>query len=97
MGLRTVVGEVGGSTLIYPACSLETHLSGQDKWDAGGEGQWFEDRLRFFNAGMIYFTYLTDFCYFSLKIVFRKLLDIVRAGKKMNHLKGDVEGFRYFH
>ena len=46
---------------------------------------------------MIYFTYLTDFCYFPLKIVFRKLLDIVRAGKKMNHLKGDVEGFRYFH
>jgi hypothetical protein len=45
-----------------------------DKWDAGGEGQWFEDRLRFFNAGMIYFTYLTDFCYFPLKIVFRKLL-----------------------
>jgi len=35
-----------------------------------------------FYAGMIYFTYLTDFCYFPLKIVFRKLLDMVGAGQK---------------
>jgi hypothetical protein len=29
--------------------------------------------------GMIFFSYLTDFSYFSLKIVFGKLLDMVRV------------------
>ena len=28
-------------------------------------------------TGMIFFSYLTDFSYFSLKIVYRKLLDTV--------------------
>ena len=30
----------------------------------------------------LFFSYLTDFSYFPLKIVFRKLLDTVRTGKK---------------
>jgi len=33
-------------------------------------------------SGMIFFGYLTNFSYFPLKIVFRKLLDMVRTGKK---------------
>jgi hypothetical protein len=33
-------------------------------------------------AGMIFVSYLIDFSYFSLKIVFRKLMDMVRTGQK---------------
>jgi hypothetical protein len=33
-------------------------------------------------AGMIVVSYLIDFSYFSLKIVFRKLMDMVRTGQK---------------
>jgi len=36
------------------------------------------------------------FSYFPLKIVFRKLLDMVRTGQKVTILKGDVDGFSYF-
>jgi hypothetical protein len=34
-------------------------------------------------SGMIFFSYLTDFIYNPLKMVFRKLLDTFRTGKKM--------------
>jgi hypothetical protein len=37
----------------------------------------FED-----TTGMIFFSYLTDFSYLPLKIVFRKLLDMVSTGQK---------------
>ena len=33
-------------------------------------------------AGMIFFSYLIDFSYFPLKIVFQKLMDTVRTGKQ---------------
>jgi hypothetical protein len=33
-------------------------------------------------SGMIFFSYLTDFSYFPLKIVFWKLLDRIRTGQK---------------
>jgi hypothetical protein len=33
-------------------------------------------------AGMIFVSYLTDFSYFPLIIVFPKLLDMVRTGQK---------------
>jgi hypothetical protein len=39
--------------------------------------------------------YLTNFNYFLLKIVFRKMLDMVRTGKKMTILKGVVDSFSY--
>jgi len=39
-------------------------------------------------SGMICFSYLTDFSYFPLKIVFRKLLDMVRTGQKWPFWKG---------
>ena len=48
------------------------------------------------HSGMILFSYLTDFSYFTLKIVFQKLLDTVRTNKKMTILKGGVDNFRYF-
>jgi hypothetical protein len=37
----------------------------------------FED-----TTGMIFFSYLTDFSYLPLKIVFRKLLGMVSTGQK---------------
>jgi len=37
---------------------------------------------------MIFFSYLTDFSYFPLKIVFRILLDMVRTGQKWPFWKG---------
>jgi hypothetical protein len=37
---------------------------------------------------MILFSYLTDFSYFPLKIVFQKLLDTVRTGQKWPFWKG---------
>jgi hypothetical protein len=45
---------------------------------------------------MIFFSYITDFSYFPLKIVFRKLLDKVKTGKKITNLKGGVDGLNYF-
>jgi hypothetical protein len=37
---------------------------------------------------MIFFSYLTDFSYFPVKIVFQKLLDTVRIGQKWPFWKG---------
>jgi hypothetical protein len=59
---------------------------------------------------MILFSYFTDFSYFPLKIVFRKLLDTARTGQncvpkvaghgqnrsKLTILKGSKDGFSYF-
>ena len=39
-------------------------------------------------AGIILFSYLTDCSYFTLKIVFRKMLDMVRTDKKWQFWKG---------
>ena len=39
-------------------------------------------------TGIILFSYLTDFSYFTLKIVFRKLLDTVRTGQNDNFERG---------
>ena len=39
-------------------------------------------------TGMIYFSYLTDFSYFPMEIVFRKLLDTVRTGQNWPVWKG---------
>jgi hypothetical protein len=46
-------------------------------------------------TGIILFSYLTDFSYFTLKIVFRKLLDSQNRSK-MTILKGGVDGFIFF-
>ena len=48
------------------------------------------------HSGMTLFSYLTDFSYFTFKIVFRKLLDTVRTDNKLTILKGGVDSFRYF-
>jgi hypothetical protein len=48
-------------------------------------------------AGMIFFSYLTDFSYFSVRKKFRKLQDTVRTGQKLTFFKGSVGGFSYFH
>jgi len=43
--------------------------------------EWFFVTVQ--QSGMIFINYLTDFRYFPLKIVFRKLLDTVRTGQKL--------------
>ena len=42
--------------------------------------EWFFVTVQ--QSGMNFINYFTDFRYFPLKIVFRKLLDTVRTGKK---------------
>jgi hypothetical protein len=44
--------------------------------------KWVLNRVTALVSGMILFSYLTDFFYFPLKIVLRKLLDMVRTGQK---------------
>jgi hypothetical protein len=41
-----------------------------------------------YNPGMIFFSYLTDFSYFSVKMKFRKLQDTVRTGQKWHFWNG---------
>ena len=54
--------------------------------------------IMFLITGMILFSYLTDFSYFTLKIVFWKLLDLVRTVKKKNGHFGRGCWFQlYFH
>ena len=49
------------------------------------------------SQGWFLFSYLYDFSYFPLKIVFRNLVDTVRTYQKWSAiLKGDVDGFIYF-
>ena len=43
-----------------------------------------------------FFSYLTDFSYFSVKKKFRNLQNTVRTGQKMTFLKEGVDGFCYF-
>ena len=47
-------------------------------------------------SGMIFFGYLTNFTYFPLKIVFWKLLDMVRTGKKNDHFERECRWFQLF-
>ena len=41
-----------------------------------------------YNPGMIFFSYLTDFSYFSVKMKFRNLQDTVRTGQKWHFWNG---------
>ena len=43
-----------------------------------------------------FFSYLTDLSYFPLKIVARKLQDMIGTGKKWPFWKRGVDGFNYF-
>jgi hypothetical protein len=46
-------------------------------------------------SGMIFFSYLTDFSYFPLKIVSKSCWTVINRSK-MTILKGGVDGFSYF-
>jgi hypothetical protein len=42
---------------------------------------------------MIFFSFLANFSYFPLRIVFQKLLETDRTGKKNYHFEKGVDGF----
>jgi hypothetical protein len=65
-------------------------------WDSEGWNLFIYSNCLCRISAMILFSYLTDFSYLPLKIIFRKLLNTVRTGKKMTILKGGVDGFSYF-
>ena len=71
------------------------HQEHQDLWKVTSDNNCMQDCLPFIRP-MIFFSYLTNFNSFPLKIVFRKLLDKVRTGQKWPFGKGSVDGFSYF-
>ena len=88
---------VSPGTLISSVNKPECH---NYNWSTGlGVGLWWLlPLLAIFELSGIFFffSYLTDFSYFPLKIVFRKLLDNGQNMSKMTILKGGVVGFSYF-
>ena len=51
----------------------------------------------FYRWRRILFSYLTDFCYFPMQIVFPKVAGHGQNRSKITILKGDVDGFSYFY
>ena len=47
-------------------------------------------------SGIIFFCYLTDFSYFSVKKKFLKIVGQIQNRSKMTFWKGGVDGFSYF-